>query len=124
MSKTRKNRSTNNKTRKQKYKGSKQNKNKTERVFKKNDYYSGDGFLTSTWGPPLWHALHTMSFNYPVNPSLEDKHHYRDFILSLKNVLPCGACRKNLKTNFRQLPITMADMKNRDTFSRYIYNLH
>jgi hypothetical protein len=122
MSKTRKNRSTNNKTRK--HKGSKQNKNKTERVFKKNDYYSGDGFLTSTWGPPLWHALHTMSFNYPVNPSLEDKHHYRDFILSLKNVLPCGACRKNLKTNFRQLPITMADMKNRDTFSRYMYNLH
>jgi len=118
MSKTRKNRTTNNKTRKQRHKDT------NSRVFKKNDYYSGDGFLTSTWGPPLWHALHTMSFNYPVNPSLEDKHHYRDFVLSLQNVLPCGACRKNLKTNFRQLPLTMADMKNRDTFSRYIYNLH
>ena len=122
MSKTRKNRATNNKTRKKKQ--NQKNKDTGSRVFKKNDYYSGDGFLTSTWGPPLWHALHTMSFNYPVNPSLEDKHHYRDFILSLQNVLPCGACRKNLKTNFKQLPITMADMENRDTFSRYIYNLH
>jgi len=118
MSKTRKNRNSNNKTRKQ------NKQNNSSRVFKKSDYYSGDGFLTSTWGPPLWHALHTMSFNYPVKPSLEDKHHYRDFILSLQNVLPCGACRKNLKTNFKQLPITMAEMKNRDTFSRYIYNLH
>jgi len=120
MSKTRKNRSTNNKTKKHRN----HKKNTLKRVFKKNDYYSGDGFLTSTWGPPLWHALHTMSFNYPVNPSLEDKQHYKDFILSLQNVLPCGACRKNLKTNLRQLPLTISDMKNRDTFSRYIYNLH
>ena len=60
-------------------------KNKTKkRVFKQTDYNAGDGFLTSTWGPPIWHYLHTMSFNYPVNPTAEDKKHYRDFILNLK----------------------------------------
>lgn len=112
------------KTRKNKHLRKMSRKQKTNRVFKKNDFYSGDGFVTSTWGPPLWHALHTMSFNYPVSPTLEDKHHYRDFILSLQHVLPCGACRKNLQTNFKQMPITMSDMENRDTFSRYIYNLH
>ena len=117
MSKTRKNRSTNNKTKKQ-------TNQKNNRIFKKNDFYSGDGFVTSTWGPPLWHALHTMSFNYPVSPTVEDKHHYRDFILSLQYVLPCGACRKNLTTNLKQLPLTMSDMASRETFSRYIYNLH
>ena len=116
MSKTRKKRSNKNMTRKHKSKG--------ERVFKKKDFYSGDGFLTNTWGPPLWHFLHTMSFNYPVNPSLEDKNNYRNFILSLQNILPCGACRKNLKTNLRQLPLNMSDMASRETFSRYIYNLH
>jgi hypothetical protein len=102
----------------------KNNTTKKHRVFKKGDYYSGDGFLTTVWGPAQWHMLHTISFNYPVNPTNEDKKHYRDYVLSLQNVLPCGACRKNLKTNFKHLPLNMTDMKNRDTFSRYIFNLH
>ena len=100
------------------------NKTKTKRVFKKNDFYSGDGMVTKIWGPVAWTLLHTISFNYPVKPTLEQKHQYRDFILSLQNVLPCGTCRKNLTTNFKQLPLTMAEMESRDTFSRYIYNLH
>jgi hypothetical protein len=112
MTKTRKNSSgTKSKTRK-------------HRVFKKGDFYSGDGFLTTVWGPAQWHMLHTISFNYPVNPSEEQKKQYREYVLSLQNVLPCGACRKNLKTNLRHLPLKMSDMKSRDTFSRYIYNLH
>lgn len=111
MTKTRKNKGSNNKTKKQ-------------RVFKKGDFYSGDGFLTTVWGPAQWHMLHTISFNYPVKPTLEEKKQYRDYVLLLQNVLPCGACRKNLKTNFKHLPLKMKDMESRDTFSRYIYNLH
>jgi hypothetical protein len=99
-------------------------KTKKHRVFKKGDFYSGDGFLTTVWGPAQWHMLHTISFNYPVNPTEEQKKEYRDYVLSLQNVLPCGACRQNLKTNLRHLPLKMSDMKSRDTFSRYIYNLH
>jgi hypothetical protein len=113
MTKTRKNRTSKN-----------SKKNRTKRVFTKKDFYSGDGMVTKIWGPVAWTLLHTISFNYPVNPTLEQKHQYRDFILSLQNVLPCGTCRKNLVTNFKQLPLTMADMESRDTFSRYIYNLH
>jgi hypothetical protein len=111
MAKTRKNKAKNNKTKK-------------HRVFKKKDFYSGDGMVTKIWGPVAWTLLHTISFNYPINPTLEQKHQYRDFILSLQNVLPCGTCRKNLVTNFKQLPLTMSEMDSRDTFSRYIYNLH
>jgi hypothetical protein len=99
-------------------------KTKTKRVFKKNDFYSGDGMVTKIWGPVAWTLLHTISFNYPVKPTLEQKHQYRNYVLSLQNVLPCGTCRKNLTTNFKQLPLTMAEMESRDTFSRYIYNLH
>ena len=74
--------------------------NKTKkRVFTKKDYNSGDGFLTSVWGPAMWHYLHTMSFNYPVNPTPEDKKHYRDFIINLQYVLPCKYCRMNLTNN-------------------------
>ena len=95
-----------------------------KRTFKKREYSSGDGMLTTIWGPSMWHYLHTMSFNYPVKPSKEDKIHYRDFILNLRNVLPCKYCRQNLKTNLRANPLTMSDMESRDTFSRYIYKLH
>jgi len=89
MTKTRKNRPSNGKTKK-------------KRVFKKGDFYSGDGFLTTVWGPAVWHTLHTISFNYPVSPSIEQKKRYRNFVL----------------------PLTMKVMESRDTFSRYIYNLH
>ena len=89
-----------------------------------DDYNSGDGMLTMVWGPSMWHYLHTMSFNYPVHPTCDDKKNYRDFILNLQNVLPCGKCRKNLKKNFKRLPLTMEHMESRETFSRYIYGLH
>lgn len=102
----------------------KKTRNKTKRVFTKKDFVSGDGFLVSVWGPVAWTFLHTISFNYPLNPTVEDKKNYRDLVLNLQNVLPCGVCRKNLKTNFKKNPLKMCDMKNRETFSRYIYNLH
>jgi len=93
-------------------------------VYSQDDYNSNDGMLTTVWGPSMWHSLHTISFNYPVHPTPENKIHYRDFILNLENVLPCGKCRKNLKKNFKKLPLEEKDMESRETFSRYIYNLH
>lgn len=111
MNKTRKNINTHNKTKK-KY------------VFNKNDYNAGDGILTSVWGPAMWHYLHAMSFNYPVNPTLENKKHYKDFIYNLRNVLPCKYCRINLTNNLKKKPLLMCHMKSRATFSRYVYELH
>ena len=99
-------------------------KTRKRRIFKKDDFISGDGMLTSVWGPSMWHYLHIMSFNYPVAPTTEDKHNYLNFMLSLQNTLPCKYCRINLKTNYKQMPITMATMKNRESFSRYVYQLH
>jgi hypothetical protein len=90
----------------------------------KENYNSKNGMMTSVWGPCIWMFLHTLSFNYPVTPTPEEKRHYRDFILSLQNILPCGKCRANLTKNFKKLPLTEADMANRHSFSRYIYDLH
>lgn len=98
--------------------------NPHKKTFKKKDYYSGDGMLTNVWGPSMWHYLHTMSFNYPVRPTTQDKKHYREFILSLQHVLPCKYCRKNLTKNFKAFPIRNSDMANRESFSRYVYKLH
>ena len=110
MNKTRKNRNTHNKTKK--------------RVFTKKDYLSGDGMMTKVWGPAAWHLMHTISFNYPIKPTPEDKKYYRDFIINLQYVLPCKYCRINLTNNFKKKPLQMCDMASRDTFSRYVYELH
>lgn len=93
-------------------------------TFKKRDYDSGDGMLTSVWGPGMWHFLHTMSFNYPVAPTQQQQHQYRTFIIGLQHILPCKYCRINLRNNFKTFPLQACHMKNRDTFSRYVYRLH
>jgi hypothetical protein len=93
-------------------------------VFGDNDFNSGDGMLTTVWGPSLWHTLHTISFNYPVNPTNADKKNYKKFLCSLHHVLPCKYCRMNLKNNFKSLPPSTKVFKNRETFSKYIYDLH
>ena len=96
----------------------------TTHAFSKEDYNSNDGMLTTVWGPSQWHVLHTMSFNYPVTPTPKDKRNYRNYILSLQNVLPCGKCRDNLRKNFKKMPLMIKHMKSRHTFSKYIYDLH
>ena len=103
---------------------SKQRKRKTNKVYTKKDFKSGDGMLTSVWGPSLWHSLHTLSFNYPVKPTIQDKKNYKRFILSLKHVLPCKFCRMNFKKNLKDVPLNNKALKNRVNFSRWMYNLH
>ena len=98
--------------------------NKKKRIYTKKHYNSGDGMLTTVWGPSLWHSMHTISFNYPVNPTKQEKKHYRDFIINLQYVLPCKYCRINLRNNLKMMPLNKCHMKNRETFSRYVYNLH
>jgi len=97
---------------------------KMSKIFHKSDYHSGDGMLTAVWGPGMWHYLHTMSFNYPTNPTIEDKQNYRNFILNLQNVLPCKFCRENFKLNVTVCPLTLSHLANRETFSKYVYTLH
>ena len=94
------------------------------KVFKKEDYNSNDGMLTYVWGPALWHTLHTMSFNYPVKPTSEQKEYYYNFFISLQNVLPCKYCRDNYKKNLETMPLTAARLKNRESFSRWLFEMH
>jgi hypothetical protein len=105
-------------------KKNKKSSNKTKKVYRKKDYSSSEGMLTSVWGPSLWHTLHTISFNYPVKPTKEQKKHYKALILNLKHVMPCKYCRINLRKNLKAHPLRQCDLKNRDKFSRWVYGLH
>jgi hypothetical protein len=68
--------------------------------------------------------LHTMSFNYPINPTTADKNAYKSFLTQLQKILPCKYCRINLKNNMKSHPLLPCHLKNRGAFSRYVYKLH
>lgn len=104
--------------------GQKKNKTRKIYIYSIEHYQSNDGMLTSVWGPSTWHMLHTISFNYPISPTCQQKTDYMNFIFNLQNVLPCGKCRENLKKNFKRLPLKLKNMESRHTFSLYIYKLH
>ena len=72
-----------------------------KRIYTRKQYNSGEGMLTSVWGPGLWFFLHTIAFNYPHKPTAVQKKQYKDFILQLKYILPCRYCRDNLKKNLK-----------------------
>ena len=74
--------------------------------FTEKEYNSDYGFITYIWGHMLWHFLHIISFNYPVNPEniirkRFDKGHIQNcyffFIKLLIYILPCGGCRTFMK---------------------------
>jgi len=57
------------------------------------------------WGPNAWIFLHTITLNYPNNPSIYDKQYYKNFFMSLQIVLPCEWCSKNYKLHIIKYPI-------------------
>ena len=95
-----------------------------QKTFNNNDYNSKDGMLTTVWGPSLWHSLHTISFNYPTNPTPLQKKKYLEFFKNLRYVLPCKYCRDNYVNNLKRVPLNMNTMKNRTTLSKWLYLLH
>ena len=44
--------------------------------------------------------------------------------MSLQHILPCRYCRENFKKNIKSVPLNKTTMKNRDTLSKWLYNLH
>ena len=57
------------------------------------------------WGSHLWFSLHTISFAYPIKPTLIDQNNYKNFFVSLQNVIPCSVCQRNYKRHLLEHPI-------------------
>ena len=92
-------------------------------IFSKNDYNSDNGMMTYVWGPPMWFTLHTISFNYPVNPTDLDKKHYYKYFKYLGKFY-CKYCRENYKKNIEESNFNIKVFENRYTFSKWVYDLH
>jgi len=93
-------------------------------VFSDEEFNSDNGMMTAIWGPALWHSLHTISFNYPVNPTHEEKLRYYKYFKYLGKVLPCKYCRDNYKGNLKSTHYNMNVFNDRESLSKWVYNLH
>ena len=49
---------------------------------------------------------------------------YYNFLKQLQKVLPCKYCRDNYTGNLKKAKFSKRVLKNRETFSKFLYNLH
>jgi len=82
------------------------------------------GIDPKKWGPSLWKFLHYVSFNYPDNPSNNDKHVMRNFIYVLGDILPCESCRNHYRENIGILMKSQGILNNRESLIKFFYDLH
>jgi len=75
------------------------------------------------WGPHLWFSLHSISFNYPLKPTIEDKNNYKNFFLNLQEVIPCSVCKKNYKRHLNEHPI-QDYLDNRKSLVYWLIDMH
>jgi len=57
------------------------------------------------WGNSMWKSLHTLTFNYPLNPTHQDKVKYYKFFKYVGHMLPCPQCAESYKIYFKYIPI-------------------
>jgi|UniRef100_A0A6C0M065 hypothetical protein len=75
------------------------------------------------WGPGAWLFLHSITLNYPDNPTLIQKKKYSDFFHILGEVLPCSKCQKNYKSHLNSLPLNF-HLQNKESISKWLVDVH
>lgn len=78
---------------------------------------------TRVWGPHAWEYLHTLTFNYPTNPTDKDKQTFISYMDLTSKTLPCTTCRVHFAKLLKKYP-TEQYVANRDTLSRWLVMLH
>ena len=77
--------------------------------------------MSSEWGPAAWKFLHIVSFSYPDNPSVQETRDAEALFWSLKNLLPCQACREHYES---ELELHPPDTRSRLTLSSWLVDVH
>ena len=75
------------------------------------------------WGPGAWTFLHTITLNYPNNPSEDDKQNHKDFFHNLKNVIPCPNCKEHYNINLQKYPIDI-NLESKEKLVKWLINIH
>lgn len=77
-----------------------------------------------TWGPCAWLFLHSITLNYPNNPTIEDQTNMTNFIMSLKHVIPCHKCKINFANHLKNKPLTKEVLSSKETLTKWLIDIH
>lgn len=88
--------------------------------------HKNNGLITKIWGSPGWVFGHSITFGYPLKPTEEQKRRYKNYFISLGDVLPCKFCRESYQKFIVSGETTLTDavMENRETLTRWFYKVH
>jgi hypothetical protein len=75
------------------------------------------------WGKHAWIFLHSVSMNYPDNPSNEDRKNHKNFFENLRYVLPCEVCKKHFTQHILHNPIEPA-LHSKRKLVEWLINVH
>ena len=75
------------------------------------------------WGPSGWIFLHTITFNYPINPTQEQKTKHKELFENLIYTLPCARCAQHYSNNLKKYPLDEA-LKTKDTLINWLIDIH
>ena len=73
------------------------------------------------WGPHAWLFLHTITLNFPDNPTKEEKEKYKQFFILLSDVLPCDKCKKHYLENIKNFPI---NVDSKESLTKWLFTIH
>lgn len=76
------------------------------------------------WGPHGWIFLHSITFEYPSQPTELDKKKYFEFFNNLHYVLPCVSCAKHYQEHLVKYPLTEEILQNKKTLTQWLIQIH
>ena len=76
------------------------------------------------WGKHAWIFLHTITLEYPENPSENTKNAIKTMIESLVHLLPCKICQENLSKKLSYHPLTNDILSNKKKLIVWMIDLH
>lgn len=75
------------------------------------------------WGPGTWLLIHSITLNYSIKPTSNDKQNVFAFFNNLAHVLPCNACREHYSRYLATQDITES-LSSRDRLVQYFFDFH
>ena len=75
------------------------------------------------WGPPTWFFLHSITLNYPYNPTQQDIDNYKNFFYYFIKIIPCNYCKHNLQIHLQKYPIENF-LSNKKLLVKWLFNIH